>query len=377
MSHETENEHGELGRLLTASRPRPSEEFTDRLDRAVADGFPSEWVEERPSRSFADRLRRRFTGHSGRRVLLPAMAGLCGILFVAAVVIKAGESTGPESPAGPEATTAAQQMDEAGQGGAVAVDKTPPLAVSRDAAEAADGAAPLSVSGAKARKVARNAHIRLGTEPDGVQEAANRVVEVVDRYHGFVLNSDVTDGPAGRAGAEFALRIPAGSLEKAIADLSGIADLRSRSQSLTDITAPVSGAEKRLRKAGSRIQVLMAELDETTDPVERQKLENRIRAKQWIVRAARNQLKRFERRVDYAPVSVTVTTAEGDRAGDEPSRWGLSNALDDAGRILGVAAGVGVLALVVAIPVGLVVLIALAINRAWVRRARRRVLEKE
>jgi hypothetical protein len=36
-----------------------------------------------------------------------------------------------------------------------------------------------------------------------------------------------------------------------------------------------------------------------------------------------------------------------------------------------------VLALAVAIPIGIVVLIALALNRAWVRRSRRRVLDDE
>ena len=51
--------------------------------------------------------------------------------------------------------------------------------------------------------------------------------------------------------------------------------------------------------------------------------------------------------------------------------------VDDAGNLLGVAAGVTVLALAVAIPIGIVILIALALNRAWVRRSRRRILADE
>lgn len=420
MSHEHENEHGDLRELLTESRPEPTDEFADRLDRAVTDGFPPEWAQDRPARTLADRVRRRLTGPGGRRVLLPAVAGLCGILFVATVVIKAGESTGPEGPAGFGAGTATQQKATTDESGSV--DGSAGSAADREGSrtsgsgkrwglsagqyaeeddEPGDGTvrrgirttgdlAPLTSSpevagkGGRyapgvpplAREVARNAKITLGTDPDKVQDVANQVVKVVDRYRGFVLNSEVTDGPKGRAGAEFALRIPAGSLEKAIADLSGISDLRSRSQGLTDITAPIDSNTKRIRKAKGRIEVLRTELEQTADPVEQRRLENRIRARRWSIRAARLQLKRLKRRVDYAPVFLSVVTS-ADSSSDGSSKWGLSNALDDAGHILATAAGVAVLALAVAIPIGLVVLLALALNRAWVRRSRRRVLEEE
>lgn len=390
MSHEYENVHGDLRELLTESRPEPTEEFTDRLDRAVADGFPPEWVEERPARSFLDRFRRRLAGRGGRRVLLPAVAGVCGILFAAVVVIKAGETTGPEGPVGPGAGITVKREPATTQNPAADLDESARSAA--DSVRQTGSArlhgmdlAPRTLPGpgpelirkpGGGRDVVRNAKITLGTGPDKVQDVANQVVEVVDRHRGFVLNSEVTDGPRGRAGAEFTLRIPAGSLEKAIADLSGIADLRSRSQGLTDVTAPIDSNTKRIRKAKGRIAVLRTQLEQTTDPVEQRRLENRIRARRWSIRAARNQLKRLERKVRYAPVSLSVVTSS-DSSSDGPSRWGLSNALDDAGHILATAAGVMVLALAVAIPIGLVVLLALALNRAWVRRSRRRVLEEE
>ena len=88
-------------------------------------------------------------------------------------------------------------------------------------------------------------------------------------------------------------------------------------------------------------------------------------------------LNRLERRADYTPVDLRVETG-GDSASDaESSSWGLGDAVDDAGKMLGVAAGVTVIALAVAIPIGIVLLIALALNRAWVRRSRRRVLRDE
>ena len=95
------------------------------------------------------------------------------------------------------------------------------------------------------------------------------------------------------------------------------------------------------------------------------------------LRWAETRLNQLERRADYTPVAVRVETGGDSVSDDEFVGWGLSDAVDDAGKLLGVAAGVTLLALAVAIPIGIVVLIALAINRAWVRRSRRRALADE
>jgi hypothetical protein len=222
--------------------------------------------------------------------------------------------------------------------------------------------------------VAKEAEITLGTDPSGVQDVANDIVAVTDDHHGIVMKSDVTDGEAGNAGASFKLLIPSGQIESAVADLSEIADLRSRSQELTDITAPTHDARDDVADSEAKIKSLLGELEVTYDEDERAAIEQKIRWERNDKRWAENRLNRLERRADYTPVDLRVETGGDSASDDESAGWGLGDAVDDAGKLLGVAAGVTVLALAVAIPIGIVLLIALALNRAWVRRSRRRVL---
>src|SRR5665811_1978462 len=56
---------------------------------------------------------------------------------------------------------------------------------------------------------------------------------------------------------------------------------------------------------------------------------------------------------------------------------GITDALDDAGKLLAVSAGVALIALAIAIPIAIMVLISLAVNRAWVRHARNRALKSD
>lgn len=399
MSHETENEFADLALALREARPTPEPGFTERLDQAVEDHFPPEWASEtalgRRGRggigNLAERFRRRM---GGRRLLLPAVAGVASLLMLATVVaagVESGRFGGGEaqdqgtaqSMSGSGATTSdsATSADSL-QSGDASVDR---LAVPESAMPANETSTASPSAGADAtygvpkpgnRDVALEAEITLGTDPDGVQEVANKVVEVTDDHNGIVMDSSVADGEEGRAGASFSLLIPSGQVESAVADLSGIADLRSRSQELTDITVPTNRAEDAVADSKAKIASLLGELEQTYDEDERAALEQRIRWERSDLRRAETRLNQLERRADYTPVAVRVETG-GDSVSDDESSWGLSDAVDDAGKLLGVAAGVTLLALAVAIPIGIVVLIALAINRAWVRRSRHRALTDE
>ncbi len=411
MSHDDEKEFGmenELGmneelaglaQALREARPTPEPEFTERLDQAVADHFPPEWADEaalgRHGRggigSLAERFRRRL---GDRRILLPAMAGFAGLLLVATVVVSAvdsgrfgvegggGDDGGTtiidREPAGSAAPSSANDS-AAGTADKAVPESAPPASLDQSLSSATP-AGPSAINDSKdltkSRDVAREAEITLGTDPEDVQEVANKVVSVTDDHNGIVMDSKVTDGEEGRAGASFELLIPAGQIESAVADLSGIADLRSRSQELTDITAPTTKTEDKVADSKAKIASLLGELEETYDETERSEIERKIRWERNDLRYYESRLNRLQRRADYTPVSLKVETG-GDSSSDEDSSWGLGEAVDDAGKLLGVAAGVTVLALAVAIPIGIVILIALALNRAWVRRSRRRVLADE
>ncbi len=390
-----------LAVALCENRPEPEAGFAEKLDTAVAEHFPAEWTAGLTNRSkpgLLSRLKDRFVGT--RQILLPATAAFAGLILVVAVVgvglnesgdsgstVSDSSSISSESSsrarlAKPESSTsggASATFDDEGPGAAAAADPVTRQAVTRQAdrtGPVANGPSPGAyAAGTDDRKVAHETDITLGTEPENVQDVSNDIVNVVDDHNGIVLDSSVQDGPAGEAGAGFSLMIPSAQLDSAVSDLSGIADLRSRSQQTEDITAPTLTVEDSLRDSRARVDSLVKELSEATTDEDRARIEAELGSERRQAARLNTRLNKLERRANLTPVSVVVETGGDTSAGEDDSAWGIDDALDDAGRMLGIAAGVSLIALAIAIPIGLIVLISLALNRAWVRHSRRRALE--
>jgi hypothetical protein len=87
--------------------------------------------------------------------------------------------------------------------------------------------------------------------------------------------------------------------------------------------------------------------------------------------AAQNALADAQQRVKLVPVSVTVT-ADGE---PEDEGWGIGEALDDAGDVLTVAAGVALVSAAVLLPLALVIALIALGWRATLRQRRERALD--
>jgi len=394
------SEFADLVVALEAGRPEPSPEFTERLDTAVADHFPREWSDEAWGESrngFFAPIKHWFGAR--RRYLLPLNAGLAGL---AVIVIAVGIGLNQNSD-GPTTSENSTTIADSGAGTSQSkpnpnsaqskVERYRRSGVMLDPESAYDANGEFSSGGSQIqeltskapgpyaagvdnRKVAQEAEITLGTKPENVQEVSNEIVETVDDHNGIVLDSTVKDGPPGEAGADFSLMIPSAQLESAISDLSGIADLRARNQETTDITAPTLTVQDSLQTARARVESLVGQLAAATSDEERAKVEDELGQERRKVARLTTKLNRLDRKANLTPVAVTVETGGSANTSDDDSSWGISDAVDDAGRALAVAAGVALIALAVAIPIAVLVLIALAFNRAWVRRARKRALDE-
>jgi len=367
---------------LKATRPQPNELYAAELDQAVADGFPPDWSagEARPPRP--GRLTRLASRIGfGRQWFAPVTTGLAGLLVVvvaAGIAFSDGQSnSGIDNAANPQTAGGTADLMQTGAG-AGAVPESAVVerysATARSVGEAArtSGITPV-VAGSQDREVARSVRITLATPPEDLQETSNRIIEVSDSYNGIVMRSSVSGGEADGE-ARFSLMIPSAQAEAAVAELSSVADLRSRTQRSLDITAPTLSAQERLRTARARLVSLVTELSEATTTGERQSVGRKINGTRQVISWLTRDLERLERQVSLTPVSVAVET---DNKTGSDGGWDISDAIDDAGRLLAVSAGVAVVALAVAIPIGLMVLIALAINRAWLRRSRERALRDE
>jgi hypothetical protein len=374
-------EFAELAADLKAGRPKPDEVFAAELDRAVADGFPPEWSDDaarRPDRGLFGRIAERFGGR--REALAPLATAAAGLLVV---VVAAGITLG-DGRSGPGADGAADSSavqsptaDGAASAESGAKALSADLAIPSSQGRLGIPAIPAqagSAAGVENRRVARDVKITLATPPEDLQETSNRIVEVADSYNGIVMRSSVSDGDDGNAGARFTLMIPSGRVEAAVAELSGVADLRSRSQQAVDVTAPTLSTRDRLKTARARVESLLVELAGSETEEARVIVERRLRNARRTVSFLSTRLERLDRQVALTPVNVVVEAEDG--SGSGVSGWDLGDAIEDAGNLLAISAGVALIALAIAIPVGLMVLVALAINRAWLRRSRDRALKE-
>jgi hypothetical protein len=383
---------------LYAMGETPTEEFAAALDARAAAGFPGRrrW-ETAPARvpggEVARLLTERLRGASPRRALMPALAGAATVIVIAtAVVVSTDGNDGGDGPATVTAlsgeSNAAPAQSKAGSAGAGAGAALSERRLSGNrvgetaVAPPAGGILPkLDLPGNRGapgignRQVERSANLALATEPEQVQDVAGKVIDVVGRYRGIVLSSSVRDGGEGEAGATFDLLIPSGRLSGALTDLSGLAEVRSRSENTLDITAPFVSAREHLRDVRAEAEGLLRQLAEADTDTERASVKAQLQIVRGRIAAFRSKVNGLERRANFSRVSLQIVTGEGAVIpGAGGGSWTIGDALHDAGRVLAIAAGVALIALALSLPLALLGGGAWAGRRIYLRRARDQAL---
>jgi hypothetical protein len=292
-----------------------------------------------------------------------------------AFIQDAGRAERPRNPSGAEADAATAappaSSDEYSLELPGSAAETKPAAPSvSDSGGAGGGIA----HGEDERIIDATAQVQLGAEADEVQDVANDVVEVTDRYHGVVLRSEVSSDEAG-ASASFELEIPYKNLDAALSDLSGLADVISRTEDGEDITARAVRARKDLARTldqlhNARIALIRADTRE-----ERLVLKARIDSLEATADAYETEFNQVRRQGRFATVSVEVTSSGAASSGDD-GNWGLGDALDDAGDVLETIGGIALVSLAILLPLSLVAaLVAFTVSRAR-RRSRENALDR-
>lgn len=390
-----------LATLLVAERPTAPPAFAAALDARVAERFPAPAAPPAAPAAATGRLRRLL-----RRPLLPAVAGTLAVALVAlAIVLGQGSGGtvggGPGTPAGggapggaaadgaaaPGGAATAQggaaAGDEAARDGATAGD-APAAKAAPESAAAAPAAPPADSDGGAApapapapgtqRKVEQSSAIELGAPADRVDDVAQDVLGVVARQQGVVDRSSVATGGAGGEAA-FELRIPAARLQAALAQLSRLPDARvlARTDDTLDVNQAYVSVRRRLAGAEAERSALLRALRAASDEAQTDRLRARLDGVERTVARLQRSQRALDRRVDYSRVALTVRGVEGG-GGDDGAAFTPGSALDDAGRVLAVTAGVVVLALAALVPLALLAACAWALARALRRRRREQTL---
>jgi Domain of unknown function (DUF4349) len=361
----------DLALLLRDDRPAPSDSFGRYLDNRMERGFPG-----RDPRSRA----------SGRRWLRrqawigPGLAAGLAALFVGVVIALPGADD--DSGGGGGSATVANE--ESGGGG---------LAAARDSAGGADESAP-SASGAQSlapapspgsrgsdgrakRKVERSASITLATRPGDIDSVSARIQDVTRQQGGFVVASSVRSSRAG-GGGEFELRIPARNLDAGMAALARLGAVRDRADRSQDITAESLTARSRLEDARTERKSLLEQLAGADTVQETASIRARLRIVSGEIARARAEVRRLSNRAAFSTVAVTLVadrSAIAPGAEEDDGSWSPGDAAHDALRVLEVVVGVGLIALMIAIPLALVGLAVWLAARFTRRRRREHALD--
>lgn len=398
---EQEADLARLSALLVAERPQPSPGFRAALDARAAERFAGASNRARAHRAAASpspptssrqpppsRRRPRV-----RRPLIPAFAASLAIALVALVVVLGQGGGGGGDLGNPEATVGA--ADGATSGAAAgqappAASQAPPAGAPAPEASGAAGKAASPEAGAHAgdsagavanaapdpapRKVERSSAIDLGAPADRIDDVAQDVLGVVARQQGIVDESNVSTGEGGGE-ARFALRIPAARLQATLAQLSRLPDARvlSRSDDTLDVNQAYVSVRRRLAGAEAERSALLRSLRAATSEAETDRLRARLTTVDGTIARLERGQRALDRRVDYSRVALTVRTDHD--AGDTGGGFTPGSALDDAGRLLAVTAGVVVIGAAALVPLALLAACAWPLVRASRRRRREQALD--
>ncbi|HEU0317552.1 MAG TPA: DUF4349 domain-containing protein, partial [Solirubrobacteraceae bacterium] len=321
---------GRLAGVIAAvrdDRPPLGPAFAAELDARVAAGFPRR--RGRPGRGRGrSRSRSRgaptdaVAGHGvpagrplrpGTRHWLAGLGALATLAAAVAVVAGAGQPTGTSSggrggrvPAITQAPGAASRLRA----------PVPPQPSSSSASAGAVYSAPavpvpapgppVAPSTGGPRAVARDATLGLVAPRGQVQAVTDRAIAATDRFGGIVESSQVALDDQGSSQASLELQVPSASLDRALAALSSLAHVASRTQNALDITDTTTAAGDRLAQARAERGALLRQLARATTAGELASIRAELALVGGRIASDQAQLGSLLSRGRLAHVSVTI-----------------------------------------------------------------------
>jgi Domain of unknown function (DUF4349) len=351
----------ELALVLAAEAPRARPEFAEQLRGRVEQGFP------KPPRAVRRAGTRRVALGKIAHDFAPLAGVVATILLIVGVTLVAGGGSNDDN--ADSGASSGGGAAESASGGGIATQEAPGGSTAdsqlADPFQGGKGFAP----GQANRRIERTFSMELAVPVKEMTRVADQVTAVAYRHGGFVLSSSVNSGDSG-GGGDFSLRIPTAQLRPTLRDLGELAPVTNQSQEGRDVTRQHVTARDRLQAARAERRSLLRRLAEADTDAEAEAIRRRLDLVAGEISGLRSQLRDLRLRTNYAVVNVTLAEAKKDSG----SLGSLGDALDDAGSLLAGFAGVTIRVLALALPLGVIALVAWLAARVLRRRRRESAL---
>ena len=394
-------ELAELALLLADERPRPRPGFTSDLDARVAQRFAAAPARVAGAAAAVD-VRSRWPGWLGwpgwlaPRLIGGGLAAACGLALVIVVLgnlptgsssssSSASSSSTPAGAAAPSSSAGASSSSSSAASSAAsgAAERSPAASSPQSIAPAPAGAAS---SGVRAltlppnnRKVVQSAQLDLTTTPNRIDQVAQEVFNVIGEADGIVDHSAVTQTGGPDGSADFELRVPSGNLSQTLARLSALrgAQVVSRTDNSQDVNSQFVSAKRQLADDQALRTGLLKQLAAAVTQQQIDSLKAQLRNAEASISSDQAALRQLNSQIDYSHVTVTVNAGSAPAPVIHHSAGGftLGHAAHVAGRVLVIAAGVGLIALAGLLPVALLMALVAWVGFALRRRRREQALD--
>jgi Domain of unknown function (DUF4349) len=234
---------------------------------------------------------------------------------------------------------------------------------------AGTGSANLPSTSGRAQRYEADLTLKVGD----LSSATKRALRLTRGFHGYVRSVEYGSG-AERGSATMVVRVPIGSVQKAIVEYSAIGQILDQHVSIEDVQPQVDRRFRQMQAQRDAIAKLQARLESPSlSSAQRTVLENRlVAARRQLVGLQRAQAA-LRRQTSYATVSLDLrSSAKAVVAPGEPGRIG--RALHRSGDILADEAKVLVYVLIVGAPFFLLAALAFAVARLRRRQSEARLL---
>lgn len=375
-------EHAELAEialLLTAERPQARPGFAESMDERVGRRFAA------VAPPAAKKPRRRWPSAG---IWEAAGAMVAGVAVIVGIAILAGGHNGSSSESSSSAASYGSFSSTAASSSSPPAHRAPaPFSSEKSAASAPATTTASSGSAAGAptvqppttgRKVVQSAQLQLAAAPNRIDDVAQEVYNVIGQLNGIVEHSTVTQTQGSDGSADFQLSVPSASLGQAMSRLSSLqyASVLSRTDASQDITDAYGAAQRALSDARALRTSLLKQLANASTTEQINSLQAQIRDAEASISSDEATLARLNRQVGFSQLGLDISAQPAPPPAPHHSGgFGIGRAAHDAGRVLTVAAGVGLIALAGLTPVALIAALLWWVGSAVRRRRREQALD--